>query len=177
MYLEEIRMNFIKPCTTDAGKMQFKAKFTRDISEVFPYINAVLQGANYNHRAKCLTFRRGIAIITLFPEKLAVAKIINESEAYEIMDLVKELVNDTDEKKDEVEPLYEMRKKPNAIEIYKKLPKLNCRKCGIPACMAFASKLSEGQISVKRCLPLYEESNKEKLQEVENMVIMLGHEV
>ncbi|SNR98854.1 Metal-binding trascriptional regulator, contains putative Fe-S cluster and ArsR family DNA binding domain [Anaerovirgula multivorans] len=177
MFLEEVKMNFIKPCTTDAGKMQFKAKFSRNISQIFPYINAVLKNSSYNHKAASLTFKKEFKIITLFPEKLAVAKIINESEAYEIMDLVKDLVNNTYEKIDEIEPLYEIRERPSAIEIYKNLPKLNCRKCGVPTCLAFASKLLEGQINAKNCLPLHEESNKEKLEGIENMMQMLGYEI
>ncbi|ARE88197.1 aminotransferase class V-fold PLP-dependent enzyme [Clostridium formicaceticum] len=142
---EEVKMNFIKPCTTDAGKMQFKAKFSRDVSEIFPYINAILNNATYNKNAGSLTFKKEFRIITLFPEKLAVAKIINESEAYEIMDLVKTLVNDTYEKKDEIDPLHEMREQPKIIDVYKNLPKLNCKKCGEGTCMAFASKLLQGQ--------------------------------
>lgn len=177
MYLEEITMNFIMPCTTDAGKMQFKAKFSRDIAEMFPYINAVLKNANYNKNSENLTFKRGITIITLFPEKLAVAKIINESEAYEIMDLIKNLVNDTYDKKEEVEPLYEMRQQPKVIDVYKNLPKSNCKKCGEVTCMAFASKLLQGQHSIKKCPAIYEENNKEMLEQVEMMMQMLGYEV
>ncbi|ABR48175.1 Fe-S cluster domain protein [Alkaliphilus metalliredigens QYMF] len=177
MYLEEIRMNFIKPCTTDAGKMQFRAKFSRNISAIFPYINAVLKGGNYNDRGGSLTFKRGIAIITIFPEKLGVSQIINESEAYEIMDIVKDLVNDAYEKKDHIKPLYETRTPPNTIEVYKNLPKLNCKRCGIATCMAFASKLLEGQVNIKKCLPLYEEKNNQKVEQIENMIRMLGYEI
>ena len=41
-----------------------------------------------------------------------------------------------------------------AIEIYKKLPKSNCGKCGEPNCMAFALKVSNSQAKLDGC-PLF----------------------
>ena len=37
------------------------------------------------------------------------------------------------------------------IEIYKKLPKTNCGKCGVPTCLAFAMKLAAGQAELDAC--------------------------
>ena len=37
------------------------------------------------------------------------------------------------------------------LEIYKQLPKTNCRDCGIPTCLAFAMKIATKQISLDKC--------------------------
>ncbi|MFZ2198243.1 MAG: DUF3786 domain-containing protein [Thermodesulfovibrionales bacterium] len=37
------------------------------------------------------------------------------------------------------------------IEIYKKLPKTNCRKCGAATCMAFAMSVKKGQTALSDC--------------------------
>lgn len=37
------------------------------------------------------------------------------------------------------------------IEIYKKLPKTNCGKCGVPTCMAFALKVKNAQLKIWDC--------------------------
>ncbi|MBE7446748.1 MAG: DUF3786 domain-containing protein [Planctomycetia bacterium] len=37
------------------------------------------------------------------------------------------------------------------IEIYKKLPKTNCGKCGVPTCMAFALKVKNAQLRLWDC--------------------------
>ena len=37
------------------------------------------------------------------------------------------------------------------LEIYKQLPKTNCRDCGIPTCLAFAMKIANKQISLDKC--------------------------
>jgi acetyl-CoA decarbonylase/synthase complex subunit gamma len=44
------------------------------------------------------------------------------------------------------------------LEIYKKLPKENCRECGLPTCLAFAMKVAAGQAGLDTCPRLSEES-------------------
>jgi acetyl-CoA decarbonylase/synthase complex subunit gamma len=39
----------------------------------------------------------------------------------------------------------------SGIEIFKKLPKTNCGKCGVPTCLAFAMKLAAGQAELDAC--------------------------
>jgi len=39
----------------------------------------------------------------------------------------------------------------SGIEIFKKLPKTNCGKCGVPTCLAFAMKLATGQAELDAC--------------------------
>jgi len=37
------------------------------------------------------------------------------------------------------------------LEIYKQLPKTNCKDCGFPTCLAFAMKMAAGQVSLEKC--------------------------
>lgn len=48
------------------------------------------------------------------------------------------------------------------IEIFKLLPKTNCKKCGHPTCLAFAMKLSQRQATIELC-PFISEESKQKL--------------
>lgn len=45
------------------------------------------------------------------------------------------------------------------IEIYKKLPKTNCGKCGVPTCMAFAARVMNGRQKVTDCPSIAKENN------------------
>ena len=40
---------------------------------------------------------------------------------------------------------------PSVIDILKYLPKTNCRDCGLPACMAFAAMILQGQAELSQC--------------------------
>jgi acetyl-CoA decarbonylase/synthase, CODH/ACS complex subunit gamma len=48
------------------------------------------------------------------------------------------------------------------VEIFKLLPKTNCKKCGFPTCLAFAMKLAQRQASLDSCPDVSEEA-KQKL--------------
>ena len=40
------------------------------------------------------------------------------------------------------------------IEIYKYLPKLDCKKCGYQSCLSFAIMLAKGEANINRCAHL-----------------------
>ncbi|GAB4390785.1 MAG: acetyl-CoA decarbonylase/synthase complex subunit gamma [Thermodesulfovibrionales bacterium] len=46
------------------------------------------------------------------------------------------------------------------VEIFKMLPKTNCKKCGFPTCLAFAMKLAQRQASLDACPDVSEEAKK-----------------
>ncbi len=50
------------------------------------------------------------------------------------------------------------------IEIFKLLPKTNCKECGDPTCLAFAMKLAAGKAELSLC-PHVSEEAKAKLSE------------
>ena len=52
----------------------------------------------------------------------------------------------------------------SGVEIFKLLPKTNCKKCGSPTCLAFAMKLAQRQASIDSCPDVSEEA-KQKLGE------------
>lgn len=58
----------------------------------------------------------------------------------------------------------------SAMEIYQLLPKTNCKKCGLPTCMAFGVGLLNREKKIEDCPPLIEEPKYEaklkKLKEV-----------
>jgi len=57
------------------------------------------------------------------------------------------------------------------IEIFKLLPKTNCKECGEPTCLAFAMKLAAGKASLNAC-PYVSEEAKAKLSEASAPPIM-----
>jgi ArsR family metal-binding transcriptional regulator len=76
---------------------------------------------------------------------------------------MKQEINETWERRSEIEPRFEGAPKPKVFEILKLLPKTNCRECGQPTCMVFAAQAAEGGKGPEGCPPLSEEG-KAKLQ-------------
>jgi len=48
-----------------------------------------------------------------------------------------------------------------ALDIFKLLPKTNCKKCGSPTCLAFAMKLAQKQVSLDECPDVSDEAKAE----------------
>src|SRR4030065_522672 len=48
----------------------------------------------------------------------------------------------------------------SGVEIFKLLPKTNCKKCRHPTCLAFAMKLAQRQASLEACPDVSEEAKK-----------------
>ena len=49
----------------------------------------------------------------------------------------------------------------NLLDIYKKLPRINCGECPAKTCMAFAVKLSKRELSTSECLKITEQVKNE----------------
>jgi len=47
------------------------------------------------------------------------------------------------------------------LDIYKKLPKQNCKECGLPTCLAFAMKVAAGQAGLDQCPRLSDDARGE----------------
>ena len=50
------------------------------------------------------------------------------------------------------------------LDIYKKLPKENCKECGVPTCLAFAMKVAAAQATLDQC-PRLDDAAREELGE------------
>lgn len=169
-FLESITLCYVAPCIADETKIRLIAYFSQDISDVLPYLNSVIKGASYNKNANTLTFTKERRIINLYNIKVAISKVNDIIDAWQILDELKDLINNTYKNRDKIKPNYESRVKITALEIYGWLPKTNCRICGETTCLAFAVKLLQGQQKLENCTPLFSEpkfsENKKIMQEL-----------
>ena len=166
MYLESIDLSFIQPCTTDSKRIRIMSNLNKNISDIFPYLNSYIKTGIYNKKANTFVFNKEQIIITIFEDSINVAKLLNETEAFEVLDYLKDLINEVDKNRDKITPNYEIRKLPSPIEIYTYLPKLNCKKCGCETCLAFATKFVKGETSINKCIHLKEEGNERNLEKL-----------
>jgi acetyl-CoA decarbonylase/synthase complex subunit gamma len=62
------------------------------------------------------------------------------------------------------------KKELSPIDIYKLLPKTNCKECGEENCMAFATKIVNREAQIDQCLPLLKEKNSKAYNELKEML-------
>ena len=132
------------------------AHLKQDVGEALPYVNAVLGGFEYFKDPPTVTFKAHGKIITLYGDKIAVNALKDTAEAEKIVSWLVREINAAWENRENIEPSYEGAAKPQLIEILKLLPKTNCKKCGAPTCMVFASRVMEGGAGAEDCPELDE---------------------
>ena len=97
-------------------------------------------------------------LITIYPREIAINIVKDQTEAGEILEWLRQVINDTWERRHEIKPRLDVPSKPRILDILKLLPKSNCGQCGLPTCLVFAAQVSEGLKSPTACPPLKEQN-------------------
>jgi ArsR family metal-binding transcriptional regulator len=162
MLLESYRLEiFNNECMPGAMTVQCFAHLDQNVSEALPFLNAELGGFTYIKDPPSVTFRLHGKLLTVHGKKIAINALKDEVEALKIVEWLKREINDVWEKHDTITPRYVGMPQPQVIQILKHLPKTNCRDCGEPTCMVFATRVAEGAKDSNDCPPLLQSAKAE----------------
>lgn len=150
-------------CRPEARTVHCIARLNENIGEVIPYLNAVLGGYTCIKDPPSVTFRSQGKLISVHADHIAINANRDAEEAEKILQWLKREINDAWERRDQITPSYDAAPRPRVIDILKLLPKTNCRKCGQPTCIVFASLAVEGGKGADDC-PELAPQLKEKLR-------------
>jgi ArsR family metal-binding transcriptional regulator len=146
----------LAPCVADLDRLRLTAHLTGDVAEALPYLNAELPQGSYVAKLPVLTLMDGHRMVSLFRDRVAVAKADDIVDAWASLERLRCLVNDVWSRREAITPSFELRRRPPALEIYKRLPGTNCKACGEPSCTAFAWAVWRGEAEPQLCLPVFE---------------------
>jgi ArsR family metal-binding transcriptional regulator len=149
------RVMVLAPCVADLARIRITAHLSGDLTEVFPYLNTDMREGCYTARGPTFTFTERYRMICLYPRRITIAKADEIVDAWRVLEAVRRRVNKVWARRHEIAPSSEMRERPPALEIFKRLPRTNCKQCGEPTCLAFAARLRQRQTSVTRCTPVF----------------------
>lgn len=152
---ERAAVMVLAPCTADPTKVRIIAHISGDLAEVLPYLNAEMPRACYIRRGPHLTFMDAQRMICLYPGRIAVARADEIVDAWRTLEAIRRRANDTWARRTEITALHEMRQRPPALEIFKRLPRTNCGACGEQTCLAFAVRLWSGGGRPLECKPVF----------------------
>jgi ArsR family metal-binding transcriptional regulator len=158
------------PCEPGSEEFAAIVRLNVDISPVMPYLNRTLRGARYLAQAPSLQWKKGGRNIAFWPHKIAIGHLEDRGQAQKVAQGLVDLVNRTWERREEIEPDYEMRRRPGPLEVYKLLPQTSCRVCGQPTCFIFASKLVMGHVKLDGCPVLQEPEYAPQLAQLVDML-------
>lgn len=147
-YKKEI---FLPECNPSFQSLHCIAHLNDDISAVLPYLNADLGGHQYTKDPPSVTFKIHGRLVTLHPRKIAINALESAEQADRILEWLKVQINEIWERRNEIEPSYKPAPAPTLLEVLKLLPRTNCKACGQPTCLVFATQIMEGGRSPEDC--------------------------
>ena len=172
MLIEQYDLEVFTPrCDPGAESLSATARLTVDISQIFPYLNAILPGAAYFPEAGALTCEKDNHSFAFHAYEISIGNVEDRAAAVRELDKMVSLINQTWERRAEITPSYRVPQRPTHMAVYRLLPQTNCRRCGEPTCYIFAAKLVAGQQDLLECLPLAEPKYAERLTVLKGIVI------
>jgi len=170
-YITGYKIQQTSPCFSDGSRVRVVASLSRDISELFPYLNAVLRG-DFDQKRMLYTFSYRERPIVLQAQQVTVGKTEDMATAGEILDAVVAILNKVAAKREAIVPTTMPQLQLSPFEIYKYFPRTNCRDCGELTCLAFAAGVIQGKHNLEQCSQLKEE---EKAALEEKLADYLAH--
>jgi ArsR family metal-binding transcriptional regulator len=139
-------------CLPNAEHYRADVALRDDIAEALPFLNAAFDGGDYSHEAKVLLWNSGGKRYAFRPRVISIAPVADREEADALARAILHTVNGIWERRGALQPKFEGKKPlPGVLEIYKTLPRTNCKACGYPSCMAFASALRSDSEKAALC--------------------------
>jgi len=163
------------PCLADPGKIIVIGETDVAIDGVLPLLNAILPNVvSYHPFSGVMTLRRRPGLITLYPNKVMITQVADVEEGLALLTVVRDLVNQTWARRDEIQPRPQGRRVPRPLDVYELLPRTNCRACGEATCMAFAFGLLESRHCPEECPALTDPAYAAQHQALAEMLDQAG---
>lgn len=168
--IEEYTVELEEPeCVPGVAIYSARVRIEDDVSAVMPYLNATLPRAQYGGDNTYIMWKEGDRKLALRPHELAISLIFDREQA---LDLTKEFVSKINEiwgRRGEITPSHEEWMPPGPLEVYKLLPKTNCRECGLSTCLAFAAGLIGGNKCIEDCPELVREESSDEAESLRKL--------
>ncbi len=136
-----------------AGEVMIVAdfRFDADTSPLAPYINAVIPKALYYDNPPFIRFPLEGFSCTLYRSTGFAGAFSDRGQARGFVEKLVSFLNDIHIRRSSIEPNHKRYRHLSVLDVFKLLPRTNCRKCGFATCMAFAAALSRRKTAPHRC--------------------------
>ena len=165
-------------CAPGSGRYGLQVDIPDDISPVFPYLNALLGNTRYDHQNRILIWREKDRAYALRSHEIKIVQaegIDDPKLASRLVSEILERINSVWQDRTHITPCFTEKAPPSVMDIFKLLPKINCKRCGCSTCLVYATDLSEGKTKLESCPVLLEPEHVEKRQKLVSILTCASH--
>ena len=167
--LQVVEMRQLLPCIADSSKFRIIARIEPSLGGALKLLEPLFPRARYSDRIGALIIQKGNILVTIYAAgNVTMTMIKSEEEARKTMDDLKKTINEAIAKG--VTPVPREKVKVDHAEIYKYLPKTDCRVCEEQSCYAFAIKLVARETALEKCTPLLEARYSTNLEHIRTLL-------
>jgi len=172
MLIESFRLDIeVADHSAQVFEYEATARLQVDIREVLPYLNATLKNGSYFADGPVFSWRLDDHKVGFWYDRIAVDHLGSREQAKQVIDQLIDIVNDVWERRGEIKPDTVMYENLQPLELYRLLPKTNCKACGEASCFNFALKLAAAMIELRQCGPLLSDAEYSvQLQQLEYLM-------
>ncbi|MGC8998938.1 MAG: (Fe-S)-binding protein [Candidatus Bathyarchaeia archaeon] len=171
----EISITEKTPCLLEPRKLQITAQADKPLSEIVPILFLAIPHSQYAKAFGSVTFLIDGKLVTVYSDgKIKLGCVLREEIALRLLEKLKVVLDkayEYYERHGSPDPkLLEAKQKLNPIEIYRLLPKINCKECGEQGCFPFAVKLANGEKTLQECTQIQQPKYTVNREQLEKMI-------
>lgn len=178
MLIDKLNLKLVNiECMPTSTKFNAIIDFEEDIGDLLPFLATVIRGCTYVHGTGELNYMDEGHIIAIRPKQITVTALSSETEARQMCEDLKKMINEVYEQRDTITPTLRKQARLDPLSVYRELPQTDCGDCGEPTCMAFAARVVIRELSVSLCGHLLDEDHKSKRERLWEMLEQAEYEV
>ena len=163
------------PCLLEPRKIQVTAWADRSLSEIVPILYLAIPRSQYAKAFNSVTFTVDGKLVTVYSSgEIKLGCVLREEIALRLLEKLRVILDKAYEYYERHGMpdlrLLETRQRLNPLEIYKHLPKTNCKGCGEQGCFPFAVKLANGEKTLRECTQIQQPKYSDNKTYLEKML-------
>ena len=174
-FVKRIDIKEIMPCTVEANGIKFFAQADKTLNEVLLVLYLVIPNAKFSEKIGALTYKNQERIVTIFSSgRISMTHVKDRQLAEKLVEKLRILINRSYiylKTHGPPEPsLAESKRNLNAMKLYEKLPRTDCKECGEQSCFGFAARLFLGEKLPQDCPQLTTVQKAETKNQLDRML-------
>jgi ArsR family metal-binding transcriptional regulator len=150
----DLELVSIRRSLTDPARLRCQMTSGLDLSFIIPFMAQLIRGGVFHPDKPLLAFEEERRLIALSGRDIVISRADDLTDFWIVLRTLVELIISAWDNQHTIEPETQSRQGIGTVELFRRLPGLNCGQCQRQTCMEFATGLLTRSCSVEECTPI-----------------------